>query len=125
MHRVWRRSALDVVQGEQKCASRTAQSAAARQQQEWQYARALTIRYMELEDQHEALFPALASAFKLTANEVQRIVAAQRRHADANSLWGRTVSAGAMIGRLAGAFSEAAAEARGGAGAGGHGGAAG
>ena len=33
----------------------------------------LVLRYLELEDEHEALFPALASAFKLTQQEVQRI----------------------------------------------------
>ena len=61
------------------------------------YTRALMLRYLELEDQHEALFPALAAAFKLTQSEVQRITTAQQEHANSTSLWGRTRWAGSRI----------------------------
>ena len=58
--------------------AREAEKAAQRIAGEHQYARALVLRYLELEDQHEALFPALAAAFKLTQQEVQRMQAAQQ-----------------------------------------------
>lgn len=54
-------------------------------------------RYIELEDQHEALFPAIATTFQLTVAEVERIQQAQQQHAHANSLWGRTLSAGSVL----------------------------
>ena len=83
--------------GESAQAATKASSEAAKTQQEYTYARALVLRYLELEDQHEALFPALASAFKLTQQEVQRIQRAQQQHASETSLWGRTWSAGSRI----------------------------
>ena len=81
--------------------------------QDYAYARALVLRYLELEDQHEELFPPLAAAFKLTQSEVQRIVSAQQAHASATSLWGRTRWAG---GRLVEAAKVVASEASRGAG---------
>ena len=78
-----------------------ASSAADRSKQEYAYARALMLRYLELEDQHEALFPALATALKLTQHEVGRIQAAQQRHASETSLWGRTLWAGKQIAAVA------------------------
>ena len=77
---------------------------------DYAYARALVLRYLELEDEHEALFPALAAAFKLTQLEVQRIVVAQQQHARQNSLWGRTAS---LSSRLVEAARVVASEARG------------
>ena len=82
--------------------------------QDYTYARALVLRYLELEDQHEALFPALAAAFKLTQQEVQRIQAGQQQHARETSLWGRTWSAG---NRLVEVAKVVASEARSGGGA--------
>ena len=85
--------------------------------QDYAYARALVLRYLELEDEHEALFPALAATFKLTQIEVQRIQAAQQQHASASSIWGRTRSAGSRIFEVARAVASEASEARSGNGA--------
>ena len=76
---------------------REASGQAAQQQQDLAYARTLVLRYMELEDQHEALFPAIATYFKFTQAEVARLRAAQRRHEQENSLWGRAASAGSFL----------------------------
>ena len=65
---------------------------------------------MELEGQHEALFPALASAFKLTRDEVGRIQAAQAAHSAATSIWGRTLSAGTRLASAARDLRDAAQE---------------
>jgi hypothetical protein len=62
---------------------------------------------MELESEHEALFPAIATFFRLSREEVNRIRAAQQRHAEASSLWGKTKSVSAT---LWGAATEVAAE---------------
>ena len=51
------------------------------------YMRTLVIRYMELESEHEALFPAIATFFRFTKEEVARIRTAQQKYADATSLW--------------------------------------
>ena len=52
-----------------------AQDLLAKLKKESAYARALVLRYMELENEHESLFPALASAFKLTREEARRAAA--------------------------------------------------
>ncbi|EOD40630.1 hypothetical protein EMIHUDRAFT_460338 [Emiliania huxleyi CCMP1516] len=65
------------------------------------------IRYMELESEHEALFPAIATVLHLTRDEVAKIRAAQEAHASATSVWGRTVRVGSS---LWGAASEDATE---------------
>lgn len=65
------------------------------------------IRYMELESEHEALFPAIATFFRLSREEVEKIRAAQQRHAEASSLWGKTKTVSAT---LWGAATEVAAE---------------
>ena len=62
-----------------------------------EYVRTLVIRYMELESEHAALFPALATCFKLTREEVARIQSAQHAHAQRSSLFGRAWSAGTSI----------------------------
>jgi hypothetical protein len=90
-------ASLQVVETSAREASRTAAADAKQQLAERAYARALVVRYLELEDQHEALFPALASAFRLTQDEVQRIQRSQQQHASASSLWGRTVWAGSRL----------------------------
>jgi hypothetical protein len=77
--------------------ARAKAAAEAKQQQDATYSRALVLRYLELEDQHEALFPALASAFKFTQQEVQRIQMAQQQHAHKTSLWGRALGAGSAV----------------------------
>ena len=76
---------------------RQAESDAAKQREDMKYARALVLRYLELEDQHEALFPALASAFQFTQQEVTRIQLSQQRHARENSLWGLTSGIGSRL----------------------------
>ena len=78
-------------------------------EQDLAYMRTLVIRYMELESQHEALFPAIATCFKFTQDEVQRIQAAQQAYAEETSLWGMTRSAGSW---LAGAAVDVASAAR-------------
>ena len=88
---------MKVVETENLNAARLAASAAQKVQQEHAYARSLVLRYLELEDQHEALFPALASAFKLTQEEVQRIRRSQVQHASETSFWGLTKSAGTRL----------------------------
>ena len=107
-------ASLQVVEVNARDASRQAVNDAKQQQAEHAYARALVVRYLELEDQHEALFPALASAFKLTQDEVQRIQRSQQRHANETSLWGRTLWAGS---RLMDVAREVASEAKAGSGA--------
>ena len=102
-------ASLHVVEGEHRQSARSAEKEAAKQHENYTYARALVLRYLELEDQHEALFPALASAFKLTQQEVQRIQLAQQRHASENSLWGRTLWAGTRIVEAAREVRQAAA----------------
>jgi len=88
---------LAAVEGDHVQSAARAQKESERAQQDYVYARALVIRYLELEDQHEALFPALASAFKLTQHEVQRIQHQQQVHAASSSLWGRTFAVGSRL----------------------------
>jgi hypothetical protein len=76
-------------------------------EEERAYMRALVVRYMELEWEHEALFPAMATFLKLSREEVGAIRSAQQRHAEASSLWGKTKSVSAT---LWGAATEVAAE---------------
>ena len=64
-------------------------------------------RYMELEDQHEAIFPVIATFFGFTEPEVARLARAQAAHAQRNSVWGRTLSTGSF---LLGVAQEAAQE---------------
>ena len=45
----------------------------------------------------QALFPAIATLFKLTREEVSRIRAAQESHASASSIWGRTLSVSSSL----------------------------
>ncbi len=97
------KSALDVVQHDEKESRQLARHVTDKHRQEWEYARALTIRYMELEGEHESLFPALAAAFELTAAEVKSITRAQQRHAAQTSLWGR---ASDLAGRVVAATQE-------------------
>jgi hypothetical protein len=103
-------ASLHVVEGQHQQSARAAQSEAAKQQEDYQYARALVLRYLELEDQHEALFPALATAFKLTQQEVQRIQQAQQRHAKESSLWGRALWAGSRLAEAAKEVGQVASE---------------
>mmetsp|Transcript_14105 Transcript_14105/g.45506 ORF Transcript_14105/g.45506 Transcript_14105/m.45506 type:complete len:304 (-) Transcript_14105:151-1062(-) len=92
-------------------ARREADAAVAQESGGWReeraYVRTLMIRYMELESEHEALFPAIATVLHLTRDEVARIRAAQEAHASATSVWGRTVRVGSS---LWGAASEVATE---------------
>ena len=81
--------------------TRVAKNEAAKQQEDLTYSRALVLRYLELESQHEALFPALASAFRFTPQEVQRIQRAQEQHAQESSLWGRTFAVGSRVAEAA------------------------
>mmetsp|Transcript_25933 Transcript_25933/g.54368 ORF Transcript_25933/g.54368 Transcript_25933/m.54368 type:complete len:816 (-) Transcript_25933:369-2816(-) len=62
-----------------------------------EYIRTLVMRYIEREADHAALFPPIAAYFKFTRDEVARIRDAQQAHADANSFWGRTISAGSFL----------------------------
>ena len=105
-------ASLHVVDGERSKEAALAVKEAAKQLEGHTYARALMLRYLELEDQHEALFPALASAFKLTQQEVQRIQLAQQKYASEKSIWGRTLWAGSRIVEAAKEVSQAAAEVR-------------
>ena len=85
--------ALAVLQREQEAGARHASETAAKEQ----YLRTLVIRYLELEEEHEALFPALATCLQLTPEEVSRIHLAQHMHSHRNSLWGQAMSAGAKM----------------------------
>jgi hypothetical protein len=67
------------------------------------------LRFLELDSQREALFPAIAAAFRFTQQEVQRIQIAQEQHQQENTLW----SLGTRLGsRLVGAAREVAEDAR-------------
>ena len=89
--------AVDLLQREGRDASARAAREARSQAQQHEYVRTLVIRYMELESEHAALFPALATCFKLTREEVARIQSAQHAHAQRTSLFGRAWSAGTSI----------------------------
>uniref|UniRef100_A0A7S3BSM7 GRIP domain-containing protein n=1 Tax=Haptolina ericina TaxID=156174 RepID=A0A7S3BSM7_9EUKA len=103
------KSSLTVYEDEIKGKEKETLQQAQQSQQDYLYMRTLVIRYMELESQHEALFPALATCFKLTESEVRRIQTAQQSYEAENSIWGRTVSAGSF---LFGAAAEAVEAAR-------------
>jgi len=90
-------ASLSAADADHNRVARAAQSEAAKQQEELAYARALVLRYLELESQHEALFPAIAAAFRFTQQEVQRIHLAQEQHQQDNSLWGKTRWFGSRI----------------------------
>ena len=102
-------ASLSAADADHNRTARAARNEAEKQQHEMAYARALVLRYLELEGQHEALFPAIAAAFKFTEQEVQRIQVAQEAHQKEISLWGRTARWGS---RLADAAREVAQEAR-------------
>ena len=103
-------ASLSAADADHNRVARAAQSEAAKQQQEFLYARALVLRFLELESQREALFPAIAAAFRFTQQEVQRIQIAQEQHQQENTLW----SLGTRLGsRLVGAAREVAEDARG------------
>ena len=102
-------ASLSAADADHNRVARAAQSEAAKQQQEFLYARALVLRFLELESQREALFPAIAAAFRFTQQEVQRIQIAQEQHQQENTLW----SLGTRLGsRLVGAAREVVEDAR-------------
>lgn len=108
-------AALDVMQSEQRDDAKAVKELAAQHAQDQAYVRALVLRYLELEEQHEALFPAIATYFKFTQQEVEVITKGQQAYAHQTSVWGRTLSAGSF---LLGVASEAAKEIGGSSGAG-------
>jgi len=89
-------SPLDV-QTEQNGVDQKAKQAEAKHAQDLAYLRTLILRYMELEDQHEAIFPVIATFFGFTEQEVAKLAQAQQAHAQRNSVWGRTLSAGTFL----------------------------
>jgi|EP00900_Chrysochromulina_parva_P000054 hypothetical protein len=102
-------ASLSAADADHNRVARAAQSEATKQQQEFAYARALVLRFLELDSQREALFPAIAAAFRFTQQEVQRIQIAQEQHQQENTLW----SLGTRLGsRLVGAAREVAEDAR-------------
>lgn len=102
-------ASLSAADADHNRVARAAQSEATKQQQEFAYARALVLRFLELDSQREALFPAIAAAFRFTQQEVQRIQIAQEQHQQQNTLW----SLGTRLGsRLVGAAREVAEDAR-------------
>ena len=102
-------ASLSAADADHNRVARAAQSEATKQQQEFAYARALVLRFLELDSQREALFPAIAAAFRFTHQEVQRIQIAQEQHQQQNTLW----SLGTRLGsRLVGAAREVVEDAR-------------
>ena len=90
-------SALEVMQDETKEGAQTVKAIEAKHAQDVAYLRALILRYLEMESQHEALFPAIATYFKFTEAEVNNLSRKQEEHAFETSLMGRTLSAGSFL----------------------------
>ena len=77
--------------------AQTVKDIEAKHAQDHAYLRALILRYLEMESQHEALFPAIAMYFKFTEAEVDRLAKKQEEHAFETSVLGRTLSVGSAL----------------------------
>ena len=118
-------TALGLMRDETEGAGKTVKELEARHAQERAYLRALILRYLEMESQHEArpraptaltppprplcpehapppplaqaLFPAIATYFKFTEEEVARLALKQEEHAYETSVLGRTLNVGSLL----------------------------